>query len=83
MVNSKGKAHATYKGISKTKLAKRYGMKKAVDVVNWLREIGKEELLESGLTAAPCQYIRLEHLAELDALWANRTGKRQFLIGEV
>ena len=82
LVNAQGRAIATYQGISKTKLAKRYGMKKAADVVNWLRSIGKEELLESGLTAAPCQYIPIEHLAELDSLWASRTGSRQFLLGE-
>ncbi|HHP7231643.1 MAG TPA: Rha family transcriptional regulator [Xenococcaceae cyanobacterium] len=82
LVNAQGRSIATYQGISKTKLAKRYGMKKAADVVNWLRSIGKEDLLESGLTAAPCQYVPIEHLAELDGLWASRTGSRQFLLGE-
>jgi hypothetical protein len=57
-------------------------MKKAVDVVVWLRSIDKEDLLESGLTATPCQYVPIEHLSELDALWASKCGSRQILIGE-
>ncbi len=82
LVNAQGKAIATYQGISKTKLAKRYGMKKAADVVAWLHSIGKEGLLESGLTATPCQYVPAEHLVELDRLWANKHGFRQILLGE-
>ena len=46
LVNSKGKAIASYQGISKTKLAQRFGMKKARDLVEWLRSIGKEDVLE-------------------------------------
>ncbi len=82
LVNSRGKAIATYEGISKTKLAKRFGMKKARDLVDWLKSIGKEDVLESGLTATPCQYIRWEKVAELEQLWPSRQGSRQFLIGE-
>ncbi|WP_052056031.1 Rha family transcriptional regulator [Myxosarcina sp. GI1] len=82
LVNSSGRAVASYQGISKTKLAKRYGMKKAADVVIWLKSVGKEDLLESGLTATPCQYVPIEYLTELDALWASRSGSRQILLGE-
>ena len=82
LVNAQGRAIATYQGISKTKLAKRYGMKKAADVVAWLHSIGKEGWLESGLTATPCQYVPAEHLDELDRLWANKRGSRQILLGE-
>ncbi len=82
LVNSRGKAISTYEGISKTKLAKRFGLKKARDLVDWLKSIGKENLLESGLTATPCQYVPWSKVAELDRLWASRQGTRQFLIGE-
>ncbi len=82
LVNSRGKAIATYQGISKTKLAKKFGMKKARDLVDWLKSIGKEDVLESGLTATPCQYVPWSKVAELDRLWASRQGTRQFLIGE-
>ncbi len=82
LVNSKGKAISTYEGISKTKLAKRYGMKRASDVVDWLKSIGQEDLLQSGLTATPCQYIPWSEVEKLDKLWASRLGTRQFLIGE-
>ena len=82
LVNSRGKAIATYEGISKTKLAKKYGMKKARDLVDWLRSIGKEDVLKPGLTATSCQYIPFSEIAELDRLWASRQGSRQFLIGE-
>ncbi len=57
LVNSSGKAIATYEGLSKTKLAKRYGMRKPKEVVDWLKSIGKEDVLKPGLTAAPCHYI--------------------------
>ncbi len=82
LVNSKGKAIASYEGISKTKLAKRFGMKRARDLVDWLQSIGKEDVLESGLMAAPCQYVPWSKVAELDRLWAAHRGSRQFLIGE-
>ena len=91
LVNSKGKAPsltgrlrpiAAYEGISKTKLAQRFGMKKARDLVDWLQSIGKEDVLESGLMAAPCQYVPWSKVAELDRLWASHRGTRQFLIGE-
>lgn len=46
LCNERGQALATFKGLSKTKLAKRYGMKKAADVVAWLQSIGKVDLLQ-------------------------------------
>ena len=82
LVNERGKAISTYKGISKTKLAQRYGMKRAKEVVNWLRSIGKENVLKPGVTPTFCQYIPYSEIAELDRLWASRKGTRQFLIGE-
>ncbi len=82
LVNERGKAISTYEGISKTKLAKRYGMKKASDVVHWLKSIGKEDILKPGLTATACQYVPSSELPELDRLWASRIGSRQFVIGE-
>ncbi len=82
LVNERGKAISTYEGISKTKLAKRYGMKKASDVVHWLKSIGKEDILKPGLTATACQYVPTSELPELDRLWASRQGSRQFVIGE-
>ena len=82
LVNSKGKSISTYEGLSKTKVAKRFGMKKARDLVEWLKSIGKEDILQPGLTAAPCQYIPFSEIAELDKLWAAHQGTRQFLIGE-
>ena len=82
LVNSQGRSIATYQGISKTKLAKRYGMKRASEVVDWLRSIGQEDVLESGLMAAPCQYVPWCEVEKLDRLWASRRGTRQFLIGE-
>ena len=82
LVNERGKAISTYEGISKTKLAKRYGMKKASDVVHRLKSIGKEDILKPGLTATACQYVPSSELPELDRLWASRIGSRQFVIGE-
>jgi len=82
LVNSKGKSIATYQGLSKTKLAQRYGMGKAKYFVEWLKSIGKEDILQPGLTAAPCQYVPWQKVAELDKLWASRKGSRQILIGE-
>ena len=68
LVNSQGKSIATYEGISKTKLVKKFGMKRARELVDWLRSIGKKDVLESGLTAAPCQYLPWSKVAELDRL---------------
>ncbi|MDV2997678.1 MAG: hypothetical protein N4J56_007383 [Chroococcidiopsis sp. SAG 2025] len=82
LCNERGQPIKSYTGLSKTKLAKRYGMKKAADVVTWLESIGKADLLQSGLTAAPCQYLPLEYLSELDRLWAMKQGHRQRLLGE-
>ncbi len=82
LVNSQGRSSASYEGLSKTKVAKRFGMKRARDLVEWLRSIGKEDLLKPGLTATACEYIPFSEIAELDRLWASRQGSRQFLIGE-
>ena len=82
LVNQSGKPLKTYRGLSKTKLARRYGFKKPQDIVNWLESIGKLDLLQSGLTATPCQYVPYEFVAELDCLWAQHKGSRQRLLGE-
>jgi hypothetical protein len=82
LCNERGQPIKTYKGLSKTKLAKRYGMKKAADVENWLKSIGKADVLQPAITAAPCQYVPLEFVPELDRLWASRLGVRQRLLGE-
>ena len=82
LVNSQGRAIASYEGLSKTKVARRFGMKRARDLVEWLRSIDKEEVLKPGLTATACQYIPFSEIKELDDLWASRQGSRQFLIGE-
>ena len=82
LCNERGQPIKTYRGLSKTKLAKRYGMKKASDVENWLKSIGKADALQPAITAAPCQYVPFELVPELDRLWASRLGVRQRLIGE-
>lgn len=82
LVNQSGKPVAIYQGLSKTKLAQRYGMKKAQDFVNWLQSIGKADLLHKGMSATPCQYVPWEEVKELDRLWSQRQGHRQRLIGE-
>lgn len=82
LCNERGQPLAIFKGLSKTNLAKRYGMKKAQDLVNWLQSIGKADLLQSGMTATPCQYVPWEEVAELDRLWSQRQGHRQRLLGE-
>lgn len=82
LCNERGQPIKTYRGLSKTKLAKRYGMKKAADVENWLKSIGKADALQPAITAAPCQYVPFELVPELDRLWASRLGVRQRLIGE-
>ncbi len=82
LVNQAGRPVKTYQGLSKTKLAQRYGMKKAQDLVNWLQSMGKGDLIQPGLTAAPCQFVPLEYVPELDRLWAARQGNRQKLLGE-
>ena len=82
LVNERGKSRVSYEGLSKTKLAKRYGFKKATDLVSWLKSIGKEDILKPGLIATPCHYIPAEEIAELDRIWAAKSGSRQILIGE-
>ena len=82
LCNERGQPIKAYRGLSKTKLAKRYGMKKAADVENWLKSIGKADALQPAITAAPCQYVPFELIPELDRLWASRLGVRQRLIGE-
>ncbi len=55
--NEFGQPLRTFRGLSKTKLAKRFGMKKPQEFVNWLESVGKTELLQSGMTTTPCQYV--------------------------
>ena len=83
LVNDKGVSKVTFEGLSKSKLAKRYGLKRAKDLVDWLKSIGKEDVLKPGLTATSCQYIPASEIPELDRLWASRKGSRQFVIGEI
>ncbi len=82
LVNERGIAKITFEGLSKTKLAKRYGLNNSRELVNWLKSIGQEDLLKPGLVATPCQFIPWKEIKKLDDLWANRRGTRQFLIGE-
>jgi len=82
LVNQAGKPLKTFEGLSKTKLAKRYGMKKPQDLVNWLQSMGKTHLIQPGISTAPCQFVPFEYVPELDRLWAARQGERQFLLGE-
>ena len=83
LVNDRGISKVSFEGISKTKLARRLGMKKASDLVNWLKSIGKEDVLKPGLMATSCEYIPYSEIAEIEKLWASRRGSRQFLIGEI
>jgi len=57
-------------------------MKKPQAVMNWLQSIGKADLLESGMTATPYQYVTWEAVKELDQAWSERQGSRQRLLGE-
>jgi hypothetical protein len=82
LVDKAGRPVRTYEGLSKTKLARRYGMKKPQDLVNWLQSMGKEDWVQPAMTAAPCQYVPFEYVPELDRLWAARRGERQKLLGE-
>ena len=82
LVDRSGRPVRTYEGLSKTKLARRYGMKKPQDLVNWLQSMGKEDWVQPAMTAAPCQYVPFEYVPELDRLWAARQGSRQRLLGE-
>lgn len=82
LVDKAGRPVRTYEGLSKTKLARRYGMKKPQDLVNWLQSMGKDHFIQPGLTAAPCQFVPFEYVPELDRLWAARQGNRQKLLGE-
>ena len=82
LCNERGQPLKTFRGLSKTKLAKRFGMKKPQDFVNWLESVDKTELLQPGMTATSCQYVPFEFVAELDRLWAQRQGHRQRLLGE-
>lgn len=82
LVNQSGRPVRTYQGLSKTKLAKRYGFKKPQDLVNWMQSINKMDLIQPGITAASCQFVPFEYVPELDRLWAARLGSRQRLLGE-
>ncbi len=83
LVNDRGISKVSFEGISKTKLARRLGMKKASDLVYWLKSIGKEDVLKPGLMATSCEYIPYSEIAEIEKLWASRKGSRQFVIGEI
>ncbi len=82
LVDKAGRPVRTYEGLSKTKLARRYGMKKPQDLVNWLQSMGKDHFIQPAITAAPCQFVPFEYVPELDRLWAARRGERQKLLGE-
>ena len=82
LVDRSGRPVRTYEGLSKTKLARRYGMKKPQELVNWLQSMGKDHFIQPAMTAAPCQYVPFEYVPELDRLWAARQGNRQKLLGE-
>ncbi len=82
LVDRSGRPVRTYEGLSKTKLARRYGMKKPQDLVNWLQSMGKDHFIQPAMTAAPCQFVPFEYVPELDRLWAARQGNRQKLLGE-
>ncbi|WP_199192442.1 Rha family transcriptional regulator [Chlorogloea sp. CCALA 695] len=82
LVDRSGRPVRTYEGLSKTKLARRYGMKKPQDLVNWLQSMGKDHFIQPAMTAAPCQFVPFEYVPELDRLWAARQGSRQRLLGE-
>ena len=82
LVDKAGRPIRTYEGLSKTKLARRYGMKKPQELVNWLQSMGKEDWVQPAITAAPCQFVPFEYVPELDRLWAARQGNRQKLLGE-
>jgi hypothetical protein len=82
LVDRSGRPIRTYEGLSKTKLARRYGMKKPQDLVNWLQSMGKDHFIQPGITSAPCQFVPFEYVPELDRLWAARQGSRQRLLGE-
>ena len=56
LVNDRGVSKVSFEGISKTKLARKLGMKKASDLVYWLKSIGKEDVLKPGLMATSCEY---------------------------
>ncbi len=40
------------------------------------------DLIEPGITAASCQFVPFEYVAELDRLWTARRGERQKLLGK-
>ena len=82
LVDRSGRPVRTYEGLSKTKLARRYGMKKPQELVNWLQSMGKDHFIQPAMTAAPCQFVPFEYVPELDRLWAARQGCRQKLLGE-
>ena len=82
LVDRSGRPIRTYEGLSKTKLARRYGMKKPQELVNWLQSMGKDHFIQPAMTAAPCQYVPFEYVPELDRLWAALQGNRQKLLGE-
>ncbi|WP_051482671.1 Rha family transcriptional regulator [Synechocystis sp. PCC 7509] len=82
LVDRSGRPVRTYEGLSKTKLARRYGMKKPQELVNWLQSMGKDHFIQPAMTAAPCQFVPFEYVPELDRLWAARQGSRQRILGE-
>ncbi len=59
LCNERGHPLKTFRGLSKTKLAKRYGLKKSQDFVVWLHSLGKAELLQRGLTTTPCEFCAM------------------------
>ncbi len=68
LCNERGEPIKSYKGLSKSKLAKRYSMKKASDVENWLKFIGKANVLQPAITAALCQHVPFELVPEARTL---------------
>ncbi len=82
LCNERGQPLKTFRGLSKTKLAKRYGLKKPQDFVAWLHSLGKIDLLQKALTTTPCEFVPWEFVKELDQAWSERQGSRQRLLGE-
>jgi len=82
LCNERGQPLKTFRGLSKTKLAKRYGLKKPQDFVAWLHSLGKAELLQPGLTTTACEFVPWKFVKELDQAWSERQGSRQRLLGE-
>jgi hypothetical protein len=73
-----------FSGKSLAVLAKEFGYKTGTQLENWLKSIGRDDLIRQGQRIVPANYVSSENLAEIKKVFAEYRTKsgRQILLGE-